>query len=369
MKKIKVYLQYPWKVSDSQYYKNLVEYPPEEIEYLNSKDVGIITKKKKFILSNLQKSLIRRIMGILNFPFPNIHLTNPKKECEIIHCAHCLSLNRQKPWIADFEGIWQTTVSGKDTLLNKTIVNRILKRRNCKKIVVWTEKAKKDFLETFPEIEEKIKVVPFALPLQKMKKVKKDRVTLLFISRYFYEKGGLEALEVIDFLTKKNKGVFGIFVSDIPKEVFKEYSKNKKIKFHSLIPHEKIIKEIYPNSDILVYPGFSDSFGFVMPEAMSFGIPVITVDNVARREIVEDGKTGFVVDADQKFMWGGGPLKLTNREKLVGALTEKTEKLIKDKKILGKMSLECRKVIKEGKFSIKKRNIEMRKIYEEALKD
>ena len=307
-------------------------------------------------------------MGLLNFPFPNIHLTHPNKKCDVIHCAHCLSLNQKKPWITDFEGLWQTTVSGKNTFLNRKIVNRILKRENCKKIVVWTEKAKRDFIKSFPEIEKKIEVVPFALPLQKIKRVKKDKVTLLFISRYFYEKGGLEALEIIDSLTKKHKEVFGVMISDIPQEVLQKYSKNDKIQFHSLVPHEKLMNEIYPNSDLLVYPGFSDSFGFVMPEAMSFGIPVITVNNFARKEIVEDGKTGFVVEANQKFDWGEGPLKLANRERLIESLIEKTEKLIKNRQLLEKMSKECRKVIKEGKFSLKERNKKMKKIYEEALK-
>jgi len=46
----------------------------------------------------------------------------------------------------------------------------------------------------------------------------------------------------------------------------------------------------------LVYPGYSDSFGFAFLEAMAFGLPIVTVDGFARREIVEDGKNGFVIE-------------------------------------------------------------------------
>jgi glycosyltransferase involved in cell wall biosynthesis len=370
--KIKAYLQYPWKVSDSQYYKNLIEYPPEEIEYLDSRDTGAITKKKKFILSNYQKTAIRRISGFLNLPFPNIHLTSPNKDCDVIHCAHCLSLNRRKPWVADFEGLWQTTVSGKNSFLSRKIVGKILERKNCKKILVWTEEAKKEFVKNFPKIKEKLEIVPFALPLQKISRKKKDRINLLFISRYFHEKGGLEALDVMDYLTKNHKEVFGTFISDIPEEVLRKYSSNKKIDLRPLTPHEVIMKEIYPNADILIYPGFSDSFGFAMPEAMSFGIPIITVDGFARKEIVEQGKTGFVVDSPKKvefsWDWAGGPIKITNRDALIKDLVKHAEELINNKELLEKMSIECRKVIKEGKFSLKERNKKMRKIYEEALK-
>jgi hypothetical protein len=50
MKKIKVYLQYPWKFPDSPYYKCLLQEHPKEIEYLNvEKQKGVITIKLNFI--------------------------------------------------------------------------------------------------------------------------------------------------------------------------------------------------------------------------------------------------------------------------------------------------------------------------------
>ena len=52
-KKIKVYLQYPWKFPDSPYYKYLIQDCPKEIEYCNiEKQKGVITRKKFFLFSN-----------------------------------------------------------------------------------------------------------------------------------------------------------------------------------------------------------------------------------------------------------------------------------------------------------------------------
>ena len=62
----------------------------------------------------------------------------------------------------------------------------------------------------------------------------------------------------IDKLTKKYNDVMGIIISDVPKEIFKKYQENKKIKFLGLIPQEKLFNEIYPSSDIFLYPSFSD---------------------------------------------------------------------------------------------------------------
>ena len=363
MEKIKVYIQYPWKFPDSPYYKYLVEDPPKNIEYINDqKQKGVITKKKKFFLSNLAKKTIRSTLKWSNFPLPNAHLTR-KKGYDLIHCAHCLSLNT-RPWIADMESSWQFWVSGKETKVVKKIVKKILLNKNCKKIMAWTQSTKKDILKLFPEIKNKVVVVYPGIPFKKVKKIKHKGINLLFVSRYFYEKGGLHALNAIDILTKNYNNVSGLFVSQTPEEIKKKYSSNKKIKFFDLMPQEELYRKIYSTTDIFVYPGYTDSFGFSITEAMSFGIPVITVEGFARNELVDDGKTGFIIKNLKKFnMKGIGK----DEEKIIEGLIEKTSLLINNKKLRGSMSRASAKEIKNGKFSIKRRNKKLKKIYEEAL--
>jgi glycosyltransferase involved in cell wall biosynthesis len=58
------------------------------------------------------------------------------------------------------------------------------------------------------------------------------------------------------------------------------------MKLLPLMPQDKLFKEVFPKSDIFVYPGFSDTFGFALTEAISFGVPVVTVDGYSRREII-----------------------------------------------------------------------------------
>ncbi len=365
MEKIKVYLQYPWKFPDSPYYKYLVENPPRNIKYINAqKQKGVITKKKKFFLSNLAKKTIRSTLKWSSFPLPNAHLTRKKEDYDLIHCAHCLSLNTS-PWVADMESSWQFWISGKETKAMKKIVKKILLDKNCKKIMAWTKSTKKNILRLFPEIKEKVVVVYPGVPIKDVKKIKHKGINLLFISRYFYEKGGLHALKTIDSLTKRYNNVSGLFVSQTPEEIKNRYSSNKKIKFFDLMPQKELYRNIYSIADIFVYPGYTDSFGFSIIEAMSFGIPVITVEGFARDELVDDGKTGFIVKSPKRFdiksMGGGG-------EEIVRGLIKKTSLLIKNKRLKNKIAENSLEEIKNGKFSIKRRNKEIRKIYEEALK-
>ena len=61
--------------------------------------------------------------------------------------------------------------------------------------------------------------------------------------------------------------------------------------------------------------------------------------------------------------------KITEKEeKVVKKLIKNTSKLIEDKDLREKMSKECLRVIKEGKFSIKERNKQLKRIYEETIK-
>jgi len=368
--KIKVYLQYPWKFPDSPYYKYLLQDSPEGIEYLNTKkQKGVITNQRFFWFSNFLKKVIRKSINLIYPAMPNAH-KSPKGNYDLIHCAHCLSKNKDKPWIADIEfssQVWVTLNKPK----NRENVKRILRRNNCKKIITWTKKMKKELLESFPEIKSKVEVVFPLIPKLNVKRKKHKEINLFFAARYFYSKGGLHALEVMDRLTKKYENVKGILVSEIPKEIKNKYSKNKKIKIFNLMPQEELFEKVYSIGDIFIYPGYSDSFGFAIPEVMGLGVPVVSVDTSTRKEILSEGKNGFMISTKLNQ---GGLIKISNSlndpesKKIIKGLENKTSKLIKNKKLLWKFSKNAKKEISSGKFSPKKIKKKMRRIYSEALK-
>lgn len=60
------------------------------------------------------------------------------------------------------------------------------------------------------------------------------------------------------------------------------------------IPHMEIW-QYYLESDVLVLPSLSDSFGLVVSEAMTAGLPVIVSENTGARDIIQDGVEGFIV--------------------------------------------------------------------------
>ena len=367
---IKVYLQYPWRLPDSPYYKYIVETPPKGVIYLNAKkQQGVIVNKKWFLLSNKLKNLARWTITKLGLTIPNVPFLKTTQKMDLVHCAHCLGQNK-KPWVADFESPYQLLLSSNITVKSKIATKKILLQKNCKKILPWTENTKKELLELFPEIKNKLEILYPAVPKQEInKKSNKEKITLIYVSRYFWIKGGLVALESLRRL--KNKyGVEVIFVCEVPRKIKKKY---KDIKITGMIPQRKLFSYL-KKSDIFFYPSFVDGFGFSLLEAMSFGLPIVTINtpcSKSSKEIVDEGKTGFVIDflnyKDNEIYSNCYKIGVAE-EDLIEKLLKKAAILIKNAKLRKEMSNNCIKEIENGKFSIKKRNEKLLKIYKEALK-
>ena len=118
-----------------------------------------------------------------------------------------------------------------------------------------------------------------------------------FLGRMSPEKGPAEAIKAAKKAKAKLKMAAKIDVVD--KEFFekavKPFINQTQIEFRGEIgPKEK--NEFLKNALALLAPlQWKEPFGLFMVEAMACGTPVIVFDQGSAKEIVEDGKTGFVV--------------------------------------------------------------------------
>ena len=363
---MKIFIQYPWKVSDSMYYKSLVKNPPKGIDYISlQKRQGMITNPTIFSILSFCKRHIRELIEKTKLPILNMHKTTYKGNYDLIHCAHNLPKNIDKPWVVDFESKFQLWISGRDTQEGYDKALKSLMSNNCKKVLAWTEYVKQDIISLFPQIKDKVVVVSYAMKQPKIKKIEHNTINLLFVGRYFKEKGGLHALEVFDKLTKKYDNVECLFVSKTPQKIIEKYSSNTKISFFDLMPHQILLDEIISKTDILVQPGYSDTFGFIFVEAPACGIPVVTVDGFSRKDVINEGKTGFIIDRKKNTDWYPSE---DESEKIIEKMIDKTSLLIENSKLREEMGKNGRQLVIDGKFSIRYRNNRLLKVYEEALK-
>ncbi|PIU87582.1 hypothetical protein COS66_00170 [Candidatus Berkelbacteria bacterium CG06_land_8_20_14_3_00_43_10] len=118
----------------------------------------------------------------------------------------------------------------------------------------------------------------------------------LWIGRIQPEKGLKEAIEVAR-ATKINLDIYG---RNRNPKYFNKYVKkylSKKIKYHGPATHF-IKNKAYGRSKAFIFPTLWDKpFGLVVAESMACGTPVITYNKGAMSEIIESGKTGFVINS------------------------------------------------------------------------
>ena len=95
---------------------------------------------------------------------------------------------------------------------------------------------------------------------------------------------------------------------------------------------------------------WNEPFGLVMPEAMACGTPVIAFDKGSVPEIVQNGKTGFIIPATDK-----------NGQSNIKGLVDSIKKIYSiDRK-------KCRRQV-EKKFSVEKMTDDYEKVYEKIIK-
>lgn len=82
------------------------------------------------------------------------------------------------------------------------------------------------------------------------------------------------------------------------------------------VPEEEKMAELYSSMDIFLFPSLSESFGLVVIEAMSCGVPVIAFDCGAIGEIINDGENGFLIDYKDEQELIKATIKLATSESL-----------------------------------------------------
>lgn len=91
--------------------------------------------------------------------------------------------------------------------------------------------------------------------------------------------------------------------------------------------HALELSTIYASADFFVFPSTTDTLGQVVMEAQSSGLPVIVTDVGGPKEVVDHGRTGFVLGAEDERAWAERLLELardrTARRAMGGAAHEK----------------------------------------------
>jgi len=87
----------------------------------------------------------------------------------------------------------------------------------------------------------------------------------------------------------------------------------------------------YSIADFFVFPTLCDIWGHVVTESLYYGIPVICTDKAEAKELIEEGKTGFIVPDKNSNALAEAMEKLLDNPNLLKQMRENVKKIPKSK--------------------------------------
>ena len=135
--------------------------------------------------------------------------------------------------------------------------------------------------------------------------VEEDCQIVLYVGRISEEKGVFQIPEIIETVQKSNEKVRMVFVGSGPSQARLQEIMPEAL-YIDWIAHPEL-PSIYSAADLFLFPSKFDTFSCVVLEAMSCGLPVLAYNTKGPRDIIEDGKSGFLVrsskDMSEKIRW------------------------------------------------------------------
>lgn len=386
--KIKNIQIYPSGYRAHTVYSSLISFPPKGYKFIYNEH----SNKSKFF--NLIKKIpfIKPIHHIFLKIFRISLITalfqksSVEKNTDLVFSLGIL-YNGNLPWILEIldNPVCLTGYNFDIFTKNIKIIERNLLSPKCKKIICMNETSlnfmKKNFKK---EIVDKLVLVRPAIVQKKImgNKRKNRKIRILFMGSInnpqdFYTKGGLEAIEAFERIQELYDCEL-IIRCKVPNEIRNRISSNTKIVLlENEISKEKL-EDLYVNSDIFLFPGHMYAL-MVILEAMSYGLPILTLDTYAVKDYIVDNHNGFIINKSDKIKSYNSQAypnnirsaeflreikKIDNRviEDLVGKLIL----LIENRKLRKKLGENGQKIIRE-KFSIKVRNKKLKKLFDEIF--
>jgi glycosyltransferase involved in cell wall biosynthesis len=195
----------------------------------------------------------------------------------------------------------------------------------------------------------------------------------------FDYKGGRETLATFSLLRQRYNDLELIVRSNPPPDIRAKYEGMDGVRIiDKFIPWEDLERE-YRTADIFLMPSHTTIF-MTLLEAMSFELPIVTIDSWSNAEHVEDGKTGLVAPKSTRLMHtyrGTHQTEMATPEfwraiqtvdpVVVGELVKRLRLLIEQPELRRRMGRAARWEVEHGRFSMSVHNSKLSRVFDEAI--
>jgi glycosyltransferase involved in cell wall biosynthesis len=345
-------------------------HPPKGIEYGYVK-----TRPKPFFIKSPLKCYL---------------YTVDKCEFDLIE-AVLAPISTTMPWICSLD-CYQSALAFSvfdiptPKLLRKYYIESLFVKNNCRKIIFWSEYARKT-MENYgevsgPQLLGKSTVVYPAIRMTEIIANDSSKRPFQFLfSGDFFRKGGANVIDAFLKVLKNFPDVRLRICSDesdfqsrdaeLKSRYLRKIHQCKNIDF-GRVTRDEMLKRILPATDAYLLPTYAEAFGFAILEAMAFGIPVISSNICAIPEIISDEKNGLLVNMSsyplEKMFRGYKVDRLQEdfSEDITNQLLEKMLRLVESTELRLKIQSAAIENVRT-RFSFDARNRTMKEIYKSAI--
>lgn len=233
------------------------------------------------------KQFLFRLLPLIN------HQSVPNSDtADLLYMWGAFPKGTKKPFVIEMDNPFVLTYY-KKFAFRLRLFELKRKLRQAKRLTFLSETAKNHALQLFgTEFAGKSLAVP---PFMERNYKSNNRaadglVRFIFVGLGFRRKGGPEVLHAFSKLMHQNARL--TVVAPVNEKLKAKYAADKRITFLPPQPREVLFKELYPESDVLVFPSLHETLGVVALEALSFGMGIITTNLYATPELVKDKING-----------------------------------------------------------------------------
>jgi glycosyltransferase involved in cell wall biosynthesis len=305
-------------------------YDRKLVEYLHSQGdvVDVISLPWRSYTSHLLDNLRFKLPGKLDILIedelnhPSLIFPNHRKHrYPIVSLVHHLRSSERRP-------AWQNSLYRfVEKRYLKSVDGFIFNSRTTKKAVLELLKNDKPSVLVYPPVDQ------FGGPISQheiRERANTDEFRILFLGNVIYRKGLHTLLEAVKGLNVKvHVDIVGSLTSEpayanLIQEIIEKNQLSACISLHGSIDQDQLGNRLR-QAHVLVVPSSYEGFGIVYLEGMCFGLPAIGTTTGAAGEVIEPGKTGYLIAPDD-----------------VTSLAGHLQSLAKDRSLLTRLSLNAR---------------------------
>ena len=184
-----------------------------------------------------------------------------------------------------------------------------------------------DYNKVLKDTKCKCVYIPNMIDIKGSQISKLNNKNLITVSRLSEEKGLYDLIDVIEIVKEKENNVKlnligdGILYSNLNKYI-KDKNLDQNVNMLGFKESNEVYK-IYKDSSLYVMTSFTESFGIVLLEAFSHGVPAVAFDSAnGAKNLIKNNTNGILISNRNKKKMADEIVKLLNDKKLLKELSK-----------------------------------------------